>query len=311
MKNYENNNQEELYRLTIKPKPFRTAFPGPSLQTTLPALTSKSNQKKPSLNVQDIEAVDAETGEPLSLTHATWNPLEGRVNMDARAILSTGTGMISISKTKRKVVDSLPKEDIANPLVQEYSKNGPLNIVFNKNWNPRTNSLTLNSVENDQCNTMSVKSSTTMDSSQSLSSSLSYLSSTSNILVDDKAWKALQDKVFNELYEMASQLEKNKLLTNEKYVRGGLDEVKTNCRALSRLKVKYLKDLMQAIEDESLKEKNRRELEKLSADKPKKLKVLRILHDQERAKAKLYIEALQTDSEVVFIRKLSDLGYLW
>ena len=110
---------------------------------------------------------------------------------------------------------------------------------------------------------------------------------------------------------MASQLERNKLLTNEKYVRGGLGEVKTNCLSLSRLKVTYLRDIMQAIEDEKLKEKNRTELETLSADKPKKLKALRILHNQEREKAKLYIEALQTDSEVVFIRKLSDLGYLW
>jgi len=319
----------DRYSIEIKPSHFRSTFPKSSVHTSLPELKIfRENRSKlhKAKGLLQNDIVDAETGENISLTVARWNCREGRVNMDSKSIIATGTGKLDISSKVQNNVQPLTiSSSISdNILVQKYKDNGPLNIMYHVDWDPKTNKL-LDKAE-------AVKTVTTISSpinkallpddvlsldidepldNFSFDTNANTFSSETATLRDQSAWKQMQSKIFNDLFAMASQLERNKFLTHEKRSKGGLNEVRENCKLLAKLKVRHLRDLVHAIDDESLKEKKREEVELACAGKPKKLSLVRKAHEVEREKARIYIETMQNDAEVIFIRKLSELEYLW
>jgi hypothetical protein len=324
----------DRYSLEIKPSHFRSTFPKSSVHTNLPELKTRehpSKLHKAKKVKQNDFIVDAETGENLSLTVARWNCREGRVNMDSKSIIATGTGKLDVSSRAMNNSQFLPiSSPISdNTLVRKYKENGPLNIMYHVNWDSKTNTLLMDTPEgakivaemtspsnkNKELSLLSVDISTADldDPLENLSfdTNANTFSSETATLRDQSAWKQMQSKIFNDLFTMASQLERNKFLTHEKRSKGGLEEVRDNCKLLAKLKVRHLRDLVHAIDDESLKEKKREEAELACAGKPKKLNLIRKAHEAEREKARNYIETMQNDAEVIFIRKLSALEYLW
>lgn len=325
-KQQEEEEGDAVYVYVPKPKHFRATFPKSSLHSGLPELKlnkpSAPNKNKLKLNFRNI--IDSETGETISLTNARWNCKEGRVNMDSKAIIATGTGKLLISANHSPSSDRKARNSTVsisgNELVSRYLNTGPINNMYNINWDAKSNRL----LDEENSPPKLISSSTTIENDDdsvstelqdtnniSISTSRNILLSEDSPLRDQTKWKYLQTKIFNDLFDMASKLERNKFLTNEKKLKGGLEEVQSNCRTLAKLKVRYLRDLMQAVHDEAEKEEKRKEIELNSADNPKKLKAIKKTHDAEREKAKIYIETMQNDSEVVFIRRLSELGYLW
>ena len=321
----------DRYSLEIKPSHFRSTFPKSSVHTNLPELKIRDQlHNKTKKVLQNEIIVDAETGEKLSLTVARWNCREGRVNMDSKSIIATGTGKLDISSktTNNAQFPSISPSISDNNLVQKYKENGPLNIMYHVNWDPKTNTLLMDTTEGVQTVAAMTTPSTNKDlpvvsvdvfssdledplENLSFDTNANIFSSDTASLRDQSAWKQMQSKIFNDLFTMASQLERNKFLTHEKRSKGGLEEVRDNCKLLAKLKVRHLRDLVHAIDDESLKEKKREEIELACAGKPKKLSLVRKAHDAEREKARNYIETMQNDAEVIFIRKLSELEYLW
>jgi len=323
----------DRYSIEIKPSHFRSTFPKSSVHTSLPELKiakenpSKLNNKAKTLLRNDI--VDAESGENLSLTFARWNCREGRVNMDSKSIIATGTGKLDISskaENNNMQSSSILSQISDNILVRRFKENGPLNIMYHVNWDPKTNKLVdkpelavtvtataTNSPVNKVTLPVDVLPSDLDDPLENLTfdTNENIFSSETATLRDQSAWKQMQSKIFNDLFTMASQLERNKFLTHEKRSKGGMKEVRDNCKLMAKLKVRHLRDLVHAIDDESLKEKKREEVELSCAGKPKKLSLAIKAHELEREKARIYIETMQNDAEVIFIRKLSELGYLW
>eukprot|EP01035_Chromulina_nebulosa_P023152 gene23152-30003_t len=327
----------DRYSLEIKPSHFRSTFPKSSVHTSLPELKIReypSKLHKTKKVVQNDIIVDAETGENLSLTVARWNCREGRVNMDSKSIIATGTGKLDVSSramNNAQFLSTISSPISDNTLVRKYIENGPLNIMYHVNWDSKTNTLLMDTPEGVKTvaemtspsnkdkelilalASVDISSADLDDPLENLSfdTNVNTFSSETATLRDQKAWKQMQSKIFNDLFTMAFQLERNKFLTHEKRTKGGLEEVRENCKLLAKLKVRHLRDLVHAIDDESLKEKKREEAELACAGKAKKLSLIRKAHDAEREKARNYIETMQNDAEVIFIRKLSELEYLW
>lgn len=67
----------------------------------------------------------------------------------------------------------------------------------------------------------------------------------------------MEEKTFQELFAMAEQLETNKSLTGEGRTKGGMNEVKKTCRQLARWRVKAMKDVVQAVDDEKRRDAER------------------------------------------------------
>ncbi len=52
-------------------------------------------------------------------------------------------------------------------------------------------------------------------------------------MTNSDSWQAVEQKLFEELLAMAAAYEANKSLTGEPLLKGGLHEVKRNCRYLA------------------------------------------------------------------------------
>eukprot|EP01032_Pedospumella_encystans_P015915 gene15915-18178_t len=133
------------------------------------------------------------------------------------------------------------------------------------------------------------------------------------VLSNKRTWQATEEKYFQELFALGWQYENNKSLTKEQRGKGGLAEVRQTARAIARLKVKGMLELVQAYADEKLRDEKRMELESDNThpNKVKYLAELMKLHEEERKKSRRYLHALEHDNEVMLIRKLSDTGWLW
>mmetsp|Transcript_31546 Transcript_31546/g.52707 ORF Transcript_31546/g.52707 Transcript_31546/m.52707 type:complete len:693 (+) Transcript_31546:560-2638(+) len=70
-------------------------------------------------------------------------------------------------------------------------------------------------------------------------------------------WRAVEEKLFQELYSLGWRFELNKSLTKEAKTRGGKAAVRKTARELARKKVSHMKDIVQAAADESAKEAKR------------------------------------------------------
>lgn len=318
---------DDFYVAAKKNAHFRAAFPSSVVSTSFPLISNEGSKVVKAIKKQQpFIPVDAETGSPLKLTLARWNSIEGRVNMDRPSIVATGTGKLNVRKEKEIIISPQSAENFnGNVLAMKYISDGPINSIFHKDWDPKVSLKRPKKSLREQIPTAG-SSPSPIRTSRSSSTTSSYEElpsefSTSNDMDsnefdaswrDESRWRAVRKKIFDDLFSIASQMETNKSLTLEKKARGGIAEVKSNCKLLASMKVKYMKDLTQAIDDEFAKEMKRSVLENETAlTQPQKLKQLKKTHERERQVGKEYIEAIQYDSEVIFIRKLSELGYLW
>lgn len=125
----------------------------------------------------------------------------------------------------------------------------------------------------------------------------------------DNWMSALEEKYYQELSIFALQLEKNKSLTKEKGVVGGLVAVKDACMKLAKVKVKSLETLLHAVHEEAKREIERKEAE--SGEYGEKFIELAKKHDEERGLRRSVIRIMQYDSEISLVRRMSELGLLW
>ncbi|RYH12557.1 hypothetical protein EON65_37975 [archaeon] len=65
------------------------------------------------------------------------------------------------------------------------------------------------------------------------------------------------------------------------------------------------------MEDEQIREGKREQAAREAWDKPTVLQDLRNAHHKERLAGRTYIEHLQRDHEVIYLRKMKQLGFLW
>ena len=126
---------------------------------------------------KDQEFFDEETGEPLQLTKAKWTPKEGRLSLNAKTILSMGTGLLDLkysshgerSSTYNPNLLRTPPQNY-HPLVSQFMADGPLTPMMHQNWNPRTDKVDLPSDTASQSSLPSLKSDSQSESSSTISS---------------------------------------------------------------------------------------------------------------------------------------------
>lgn len=133
------------------------------------------------------------------------------------------------------------------------------------------------------------------------------------ILLDDNddPWRRLLLKSFQELLTVVEEMEKNKVLTKEEPRPGGKKAVRTLCWQLAKLKVKQRQELAKALEDEQDRESKRLQAERENWDNANVLRELRKANRAARKKGQIYLEHLQRDQEVIFMRKMKDFELLW
>lgn len=145
-----------MYARREKQKPFRPSASFKALETTLPKfeksepvdpdedLRVKARASKPDF----VNMVDAETGEPLEYTKATWTPQEGRLSMTARIIIDMGTGKLDLKNrtTPKDCLAEINRDSSSShvrrhPLIDEFLAKGPLTPMYHVNWDPLTNEI--------------------------------------------------------------------------------------------------------------------------------------------------------------------------
>ncbi len=222
-----------------------------------------------------------------------------------------------------------------HPLVAEFLEKGPLTPIMHNLWDPRTNTVIFGdaSLSEDE-HSIASGSSTSVALMNSLSVSadpsgpntgtvspvvekVEYKLGDYNIIPKtielnrQRNWNAILEKTFIELYNYAERLELNKSLTGENRIPGGLPGVRKVCQDLAKIKVKYMKELIQAIDDEAKKEEKRELYEFENREKESFLVTVKKKHLEERMKGKQYIEALRRDQEIVFMHRMKEAGLLW
>eukprot|EP01039_Chlorochromonas_danica_P005478 gene5478-6029_t len=120
-----------------------------------------------------------------------------------------------------------------------------------------------------------------------------------------KNWDPRRDRV-----RSSKEMEKNKVLTKEEPRPGGKKAVRTLCWQLAKLKVKQRQELAKALEDEQDRESKRLQAERENWDNANVLRELRKANRAARKKGQIYLEHLQRDQEVIFMRKMKDFELL-
>lgn len=108
---------------------------------------------------KQLDVADAETGVPLQLTKAKWNPREGRLSLNARIILDMGTGKLDICKSPNRKAISPSRKERSNPIVKEFLEKGPLTPNMHIGWNPRSNTIDYDILSEHEMHTVSALSS--------------------------------------------------------------------------------------------------------------------------------------------------------
>jgi hypothetical protein len=133
----------------------------------------------------------------------------------------------------------------------QSSKASKTGSIYTPTHKPR---VTLR-VDTDVRSVTSNNTHSTRTSKKSTKSQASYLHTASKLVpTNSDSWLAVEEKVFQEIFSLASQLETNKSLTQETPLPGGMQEVRRNCRYLARMRAKSMKEIVQAIEDEKCKD---------------------------------------------------------
>ena len=125
-------------------------------------------------------------------------------------------------------------------------------------------------------------------------------------------WRALEDSYYYEIREEALQYEANKIWTKEKPVKGGVGGMDIAVRAYANWKMRSMKFIVQASDEEEKRESARVSLEdELETNKPERLLAQAKLHNAERHTHRTYINTFKYDLEIVALKKLNDLGLVW
>jgi hypothetical protein len=252
----------------------------------------------------------------------------------------SGLALISSTPSSSTTDQSQSSPQARHPLINQFLEFGPLTPIFHCDWDPRSNTVKktgsqLSSSTLDSTDVVPVTTSTgavmeqlqfhralngneveipTADPNIPLTSTaLSNFNiiPTSISLNRQRNWHALLQKTFVELYALAEQLELNKSLTKENQCAEGLAAVRRSCQDLAILKVKAMKELVQAVDDEALKEAKREQYEFQNKDKVNLIADIKKKHRDERARGKQYLEGLQRDHEIMFMRRMKEAGLLW
>jgi len=93
-------------------------------------------------------------------------------------------------------------------------------------------------------------------------------------------------------------------------VTGQENPVHAISREISKMRVRNLKEVVQAIADEEVRDTERRNSED-SCKNSNQLKDMLKIHEKERNDHKTYIETLQYNNEIILINKLGSYGLLW
>lgn len=318
----------------------RKDFDNKSTKTLLQ--TSDEIQIKDVLN---FKMNDAETNEPLTLSFAKWSCTEGRINLiDRDTILKLGTGKLLASpELESRLL-------LRHSLVTEFMHEGPRSKIHHRYWNPRSDELDfpigynndeLPRLENssfaaeDKSFLPELKNSNRRDfpdmineavdvqpleniETQDSSNKKKVLLSQSLDPENEDVWGELELKYYNEIFGLVKQLELNKKLTREPLLRPNWKDIVNVCKDLAKKKANGYREIVRAIEDENLKEIDRKALEtarvndkELTKEKVRdKVKLLK-KHEEDRDKFRIYLQYLQNDNEIIFLRRLFDEGILW
>ena len=110
----------------------------------------------------------------------------------------------------------------------------------------------------------------------------------------------------------AIEYETNKAWTKEKGIKNGPAGMDIAIRAFANWKMRNMKFMVQAVDDEEKKEIQRAALEdELEINKPEKLLAQVKTHNEERKKHRTYIRAFKYDMEILALQKLNELGLVW
>lgn len=146
-----------MYTRKEKQKPFRPSASYKALLQPVPRFVKQEQidpeddyrVKAAKLKKRDFtNMVDAETGEPLNYTNATWSAKEGRLSLTAKTIIDMGTGRLDISNPNRakngttaataSLAQTKPKR---HELIDRFLTEGPLTPIFHQHWNPLNDSI--------------------------------------------------------------------------------------------------------------------------------------------------------------------------
>merc|ERR1711916_21651 len=103
-----------------------------------------------------------------------------------------------------------------------------------------------------------------------------------------------------------------KVYTRDIYgkITGELEAAEVAAQDLAKFMTRCKRDVVQAIEDEELKDASRKLVES-ECTKPKKLREVLKNHSIERHNFRRYLRTLQHDNELVLIKKMTKYGLLW
>lgn len=125
-------------------------------------------------------------------------------------------------------------------------------------------------------------------------------------------WRALEDKYYDEIRNMAVEYETNKAWTKEKSIEGGPHGMDIKCREYASWKARCVKFIVQAIDDEKDKDDARVALEdELEINNPERLLDTVKKHNNERHKHRTYLKTFKYEIEILSTLKLSELGLVW
>lgn len=129
---------------------------------------------------------------------------------------------------------------------------------------------------------------------------------------NEVSWKALEDRYYYEIRDHALDYEANKLWTHEKPIKGGVGGMDIAARAYANWKMRSVKFIVQAIDDEERKETQRLAVEEeLEINKPERLLQQVKVHNAERHAHRTYIKTFKYDMEILSVNKLYELGLVW
>jgi len=129
---------------------------------------------------------------------------------------------------------------------------------------------------------------------------------------NEVSWQALEDRYYFEIRTHALDYEANKLWTKEKPAKGGVGGMDIACRKFANWKMRSIKFIVQATDDEEKKELARLALEdELEIHKPERLLDQAKVHNDERHRHRTYIKTFKYDIEICALRKLNDMGLVW
>jgi hypothetical protein len=125
-------------------------------------------------------------------------------------------------------------------------------------------------------------------------------------------WRALEDRYYKEVRDLAVEYETNKMWTKEKPVEGGPHGMDIKCREYASWKARCVRFIVHAVDDEKDKDDARIALEdELEIKHPERLLETVKKHNVQRHNHRTYINTFKYDMEILNATKLYELGLVW